>query len=423
MNIREEFMHVGFTPEEKADLTARLERAAEQEENMTASTKRKIKKISGGMVFGIAAACLMTVGTLAAVLSPGLKDYFDAPGPGAQEALESGIYRLDRSETYNGWTVTLAECIGDDDKLCIWVDLTAPEGTALVCNDDQWIDFTLGLDRQDSEGLGYGTESQYMPDESPTDNKLSCCFNLYPQQSLRGRTLNLTVGPMTDVHVERDEDGSVVSWQRGNTLTQAIQDHVWTFQDVALDYPDQTVRLTPNVEIPYLDGTAALTGLEISPLGMTARVEGGSCAQFAQLNELKEEVPPAAGDITTIETGDVIVSFGKTTAAHEALHLLDGWTDALEVSLHMRDGSVQGTKQFSYNFSDGLGGEDDVPYLERQLYYPSEQPGLDQVIDPAQVDYVTVCGVDIPMPEPPAEKPQSVWQQIFEHFWKNSPAG
>ena len=56
MNIKESFERVGFTPEEKMALTARLKRAAEQEENMTSQIKRKIKKISGGMIFGIAAA-------------------------------------------------------------------------------------------------------------------------------------------------------------------------------------------------------------------------------------------------------------------------------------------------------------------------------------------------------------------------------
>ena len=62
MNIKESFERVGFTPEEKMDLTARLERAAEQEDNMTRATKQRIKKISGGMIFGIAAAVMMTAG-------------------------------------------------------------------------------------------------------------------------------------------------------------------------------------------------------------------------------------------------------------------------------------------------------------------------------------------------------------------------
>ena len=83
MNIKESFEHVGFTPEEKMDLTARLERAAEGKETMTNATKRKLKNISGGMLFGVAAAAVMTVGTLAAVLNPGLRTWFDTTTPGA----------------------------------------------------------------------------------------------------------------------------------------------------------------------------------------------------------------------------------------------------------------------------------------------------------------------------------------------------
>ena len=120
MSIKERFESVGFTPEEKLDLTARLERAAEQEDNMTSATKRKIKRISGGMVFGVAAAVMMTAGALAAVLNPGLRGWFDTQTYGTQEKLEQGIYRLDRSETYNGWTISLGECVGDDNSVYIW---------------------------------------------------------------------------------------------------------------------------------------------------------------------------------------------------------------------------------------------------------------------------------------------------------------
>ena len=132
MNIKESFERVGFTPEEKMALTARLKRAAEQEENMTSQIKRKIKKISGGMIFGIAAAVMMTAGALAAVISPGLHNWFDTATPGASEILEDGIYRLNRSETFNGWTVTLGECVGDDSSVYIWVDIAAPERTVLA---------------------------------------------------------------------------------------------------------------------------------------------------------------------------------------------------------------------------------------------------------------------------------------------------
>ena len=49
-------------------------------------------------------------------------------------------------------------------------------------------------------------------------------------------------------------------------LTQAVRDHVWQFSDVRLDIPDQSVQCAPQIEVPYLDGTATLTRLEITPL-------------------------------------------------------------------------------------------------------------------------------------------------------------
>ena len=48
-------------------------------------------------------------------------------------------------------------------------------------------------------------------------------------------------------------------------LTQAVRDHVWQFSDVRLDIPDQSVQCAPQIEVPYLDGTATLTRLEIHP--------------------------------------------------------------------------------------------------------------------------------------------------------------
>ena len=75
--------------------------------------------------------------------------------------MEDGIYRLDRSETYNGWTVTLEECMGDETSVYIWVDVTAPEGTRLTAPENggfqarAWVDFegaAGGVQRSVSSG-------------------------------------------------------------------------------------------------------------------------------------------------------------------------------------------------------------------------------------------------------------------------------
>lgn len=420
MSIQEEFARVGFTPEEKMDLTARLKRAAEEEETMTASTKRKIKKISGGMVFGIAAACLMSVGTLAAVLSPGLRNYFDAPTPGAQEALESSIYRLGRSETYNGWTVTLDECIGDDSTTWVWVDITAPEEITMSEEDGRWLQVPFRLTDPADEEFGYGTlESGILSKESGS-NKLSCVFTLYPEESIRGKTLDVVIEPITDAWFAEGEDGEREYHDEGSELTQAIRDHEWTFENVVFDFPDQTVRMTPDVEIPYLEGTSTVSKLTISPLGMVVRVEGGSCGKLLELEDTAKN-----GYETTIETEDVTISFGLTSAGQDAMHQIREWMNELEVCVVMKDGSTQTAMQRSFDFYDGLGqgGEKvDLPFMERHMYFPSAQAdgyqNVHQVLDLSQVDYVTVCGVEIPMPEEEPQEELTIWQQIFRHYWK-----
>ena len=63
--IRGEFESVGFTQEEKNELAARLRLAAEQEGNMTGQTNKRVRKLSRGMVIGLAAALILTMGALA----------------------------------------------------------------------------------------------------------------------------------------------------------------------------------------------------------------------------------------------------------------------------------------------------------------------------------------------------------------------
>ena len=60
--IKESFEEIRFTQEEQAELVQRLCRAAEQEGTMTEGTKRKVRKVSQGVVIGIAAALILTVG-------------------------------------------------------------------------------------------------------------------------------------------------------------------------------------------------------------------------------------------------------------------------------------------------------------------------------------------------------------------------
>lgn len=371
-----DFEQITFSDGEKENLAVRLERAAEREGAMTDQARRKVRKISRGMVVGIAAACLLTAGTLAAVLSPSLRSYFDAVGREGQEALEQGIYRLDRSETYNGWTVTLAECVGDEYGVYIWVDVTAPEGTALAEPENGSIGACYRIEQPEKGGLVSGGAVYPLPDEDPLDNKISFCIENTLRQGLQGESVVVAVGPILDTWWT-DPETERAQYHEGSETTQAVRDHVWTFKDVKLDYPDQTVRLSLNQEVPYLDGFAALTGIEVSPLSAAVRIEGGSCEDHHGPKDRATETE------------------GQGPQAWFAC-----W-DALGFQLHMKDGRVLTPPTgVGSACQDGKNAHyDGIPYVEGRFQYADEHSNTvsPRIIDPAQVDYVTVCGVDIPL--------------------------
>lgn len=402
--LQNTFEQVGFTDREKKDLAARLQRAAEQEASMTDTAKKKIRRGSGGVIFGIAAACLMTIGVLAAAISPGLRGYFDAGTPGAQEALESGIYQLGRSETYNGWTVALTDCVGDDTRAYIWVEVTAPEGTSLAEPENGWISMDFEP-TEVPEGCypAYSSTLYALPDEDPADNKLSFCAEIRdPGSVLRGGSITIALGPITDAWWT-DPGTDRAQYHEDSGLTAAVRDHSWVFAAVALDYPDQTIRLTPDLEVPYLDGTALLTKVEVSPLTAMVRIEGGSCEDHHDRRSDPEaweqgEAAGSAGTELTVSTAGIAIT-ADGAGAQDIASWFNCW-EALDVALHMKDGSVLRLAAGSGSrCQDGLNPlYEGTPYVEGRFQY-AENSNLiaPRIIDPAQVDYVTVCGVEIPL--------------------------
>lgn len=401
MGIRQKFEQARFTEQEKMDLAARLTQAAEQEENMTDATKRNVRKLSRGMIVGIAAACVLTTGALAAALNFGINQYFTTDTPGAQEALNSGIYRLNESQTYKGWTVTLAECVGDDNGVYIWVDVTAPEGTALVEPENGAICTHYTMDLPEGIYVTCGSNMSALPDADPADNRIAFCIESQGD-CLRGETVDITLDPILDIWWENA--GTEQAVQRKGELTAAIRDHKWVFEDVTLDYPDQTIRLTPNVEVLYAGGTTTLTKVEISPLGTIVRVEGGSCYDHHGRKEWLEAAEQAGVDPNKEDEVEISVSGFTITLERPGGPDTSEWFqcfDEVDVQLNMADGStiVPLQTEGGSECYDGLKPDrTETPFVERRLRYMKNSNLIPpRAIDPSQVKSVTVCGVEIPV--------------------------
>ena len=382
-DLRHSFPPISFTPEEKEHLTARLKAAAEQEETMNNTRRHTVRHISRRIAIGAGVAAALTTGALAAAMNGGLLNYFDARSPEDRNALEESIYQINRSETYNGWTVELTDCIGDDTNGYVWVEVTAPEGTVLQPPEGGQFCSMYYLDSPEDH---FGRNITALPDSDPQDNCISFCLELNSLDgNLRGQTVDFTLEPIVDVWWT-DSGTEYAAQHNGSELTEAIRDHTWVFEDVVLDYPDQAVRLTPNLEVPYMDGTATLTKIEITPLTTTVRIEGGSC-----YDHHGRAAAEAAGSKIPVSSDP------------------DTWFDcwhALETTLVMKDGTILEPPEWcgkgGSSCQDGVSSDTytGVPYVQKAFQYATNSNLIPpRVIDPSQVDYILVCGVRIDLPQ------------------------
>lgn len=224
--------------------------------------KRGFRAVLAAAVIGI---LLLPAGAVF-LLRPVLQTYF---GESACYVYQKNSQILNLSQTTDGWTMTLTDCIGDDNFLYMGIEVTAPQGTVLDATGDS----ATGPEVAQAFPLPYSIEEvelsvasgiqrpmgwyiNQVPDDSATDNHLRFVLWMNCQESLDGAALSLTLGGISHGNGTSDFDGS------------------WTFQDIKLDLADQSIRLTPNVPVPVLDTTATLTELSVSPVSITATFQG-----------------------------------------------------------------------------------------------------------------------------------------------------
>ncbi len=193
----------------------------------------------------------------------------------------------------------------------------------------------------------------------------------------------------------------------GNTVTAPIKDHEWIFEDVKLDFPDQTVRLTPNVEVPWIDGTTTVTRLEVSPLSVRVDLEGGTCADYLTfVNSDPFSYDDSEVDTQEVLQGGVVITFG--TPGESYYKKMKELENSMTVETVLKDGTKVAAPA---NVGGGDGTREGIegpepPFFATCRRYSRSSNGPSGLVDPAQVDHVTVCGVDIPV-DPDASLPAS----------------
>ena len=395
---KEQWDRERFSDREKQDLTARLARAAEQEDNMDGRQKKRVFRLGWGAVAAVAAALTLTVGAMAASAGGNWGGLFGFLAPEEETLLEKVTCEVGQTREVSGWEVTLSRCAGDDEMVYIWVEMGAPDDFVYAPPADYlalttYWDLVVDGKRQNA-GSG---EVRFDWDE---ETRMVTYWASWPTSDpVAGETADIVLEPLRWSGWDREAE----EW-----VDIPLWDTELAFEDVELAYEDRTIRLEPDIEVPYLDGTATLTQLDISPFRALVRVEGGSCYRHHWV-KVEEGYQPEPGETVESEAGTITVGgshIGRPEVEdyRPSYGAMDCWA-ALTVEFHMKDGTVLEPKTAVLSgCQDGFETRDHIYtpeecYVERRLEYKEEQVNgvPEQIIDPAQVDYVTVCGVDIPV--------------------------
>ena len=350
---KDELDGLGATPMGRKALLHRLTARRE-----SAKRFRPRRVMRTAVALGLA-ACVLTAAVGAAVVGvPVLRDYFGG-------AYDKNAATVGRSITKNGWTMTITDLVGDDQYFYLGIELSAPEGTVL---DAEYYGVDGVVFMPEIDNTEHSPLLRQIDDGDPTDNRLHFVYMEFringssdkEDSTLRGKNIELSLNGLYKQGTYNEEtnrfDHDVVC---GET---------WDFGAIKLDYPDNAIRLTPNLPVTTLGVEAVITSVEVTPLSVIVTIEGDA------LKGHHSWVPKNAPD---------------------------GWYGCIEyqeVTLYDENGNAvlpdsDGADNNGVNAGSGCSGGTDPTEpgrltLERNYGY---------LLDMDSLDHLTVCGVEIPL--------------------------
>lgn len=293
--------------------------------------------------------CILVLSVGAFTLSPILGEYYEN-SPGYQQS----SITLSDCITKNGWTMTLTDCVADEYNLYVGIEFTAPEGTVLDWEDgyflQEWDCRIWGLNPS-----GGGSYEQ-VSDDDPTDNTvrfiLRYTYAMRENQRLDRHRITLRIGGLYHNTKWSEET-------HGYDKSFDCEEN-WSFT-TRLSLPDNTILIEPNVPVTTLDVEAVITRVEVTPIGVYVYIEGDSLKGHHDWVTMKAP---------------------------------DGWYGCVEyqeLTLHLTDGTaVAMTERMEGSGCSGGTDTSEPGYLHLARR-------ADTLLDMDMLDYITVCGVDIPL--------------------------
>lgn len=347
MSYREELDKVRLTEAGKAALTQALCRhMAERGE------ERRPRRLVRPWVAAAVICLLMATAGAAVLASPTLRDRVFGGSPGYDQS--SAI--IGKSVEQNGWTLTLTDCVGDDRRIYLGIEVTAPEG--IVLNQEHYAFARYDVDFPGRDWAG-GASLDQLPDDDPADNRISFVYwsnrILSEGESINGSDIRLLLGNLS--YLDWDGTGEEVAWI-------PVCEGAWDFGTFSLTYQDSAIRLTPELPVTTLGAEAVITQVEVSPLGVYARIEGDA------LKGHHSWVPKNAPD---------------------------GWYGCVEyqeILLYDADGHVMTVDGVTSDCSgSGCSGGTDTS----EDGYLMLARAFDSLVDVDTLTAISVCGVEIPL--------------------------
>lgn len=255
---KSELEQVHMTDAGKRSLAKRL---SEEEVKPVRGSKRVLRTSLVAAVI----VCLLLVTAGAIVLNtPILQQYLGGGAP-----YDQNVQSLNLSQTVDGYTITITDCVGDDQFLYLGIELAAPEGMVLdpkigIGDNNETVKYS-GFE----QGIGSGGGLRRLEDDDPTDNIMRFVWFRWVEKPLAGRDMTITFHNLT----RREWVADKVPHEK----VVAVKGD-WSFGPFKLNFTEKSIELTPNVQIPLLNGKTNVTSVKITPLHVEILLEGGDLA-------------------------------------------------------------------------------------------------------------------------------------------------
>ena len=248
-------------------------------------------KRTGGrktLAIALAAALVLALGATAyGVYSDWFVDFFtDRAGKELTESqqmtVEDMTTAVGRSQTVNGWTVTVDQAVADKENVYIKLDVTAPEGTVLDGDGYSFreVHLTGGAESGSNDVISVSASQKVEPDEDGRDNTAAILWTCAVRTRAGSQASFLDGAPrtltLTDLRRYREEsldyaDVAAGTWRFEVTLEPREEDAPGEIEFITEPVPCAAVSETWNSagEIIRRETPVTLTSFRLTSLGAT----------------------------------------------------------------------------------------------------------------------------------------------------------